>query len=105
MDSTGYRVGGRRCLRAEPCITGDTVALVPHISIRELRNHGGEVVERAQRGERLTITRGGKPVAELVALRRPPVALEELRRRWARLPGVDPAQLRRDIDDVLDPTV
>lgn len=75
------------------------------VSIRDLRNHGGEVVERAQRGERLTITRAGKPVAQLVALRRPPTPLEELRRRWARLPLVDPDALRRDIDDTLDPTV
>jgi antitoxin (DNA-binding transcriptional repressor) of toxin-antitoxin stability system len=76
---------------------------MPDVSIRELRNHGGEVVERAQRGERLTITRAGKPVAELSALRRPPTPLEELRRRWARLPDIDPAALRNDIDSVIDP--
>ena len=34
---------------------------------RDLRNHGGEIVERAERGERLTITRAGTPVAELTA--------------------------------------
>jgi prevent-host-death family protein len=73
-----------------------------NVSIRDLRNHGGEVVERAQRGERLTITRSGKPVAQLVALPRSPVPLEELRRRWAKLPDVDPAALRRDLDNVLD---
>jgi prevent-host-death family protein len=73
-----------------------------HVSIRDLRNHGGEVVERAERGERLTITRAGKPVAQLVALPRSAAALDELRRRWAKLPDVDPAALRRDIDDVLD---
>ena len=75
------------------------------ISIRDLRNHGGEVIERAQRGERLTITRSGKPVAELSAIRRPPVPLDELRKRWARLPAVDPAALRNDIDAVIDPAV
>lgn len=75
------------------------------VSIRDLRNHGGEVVERAQRGERLTITRAGVPVAQLVALPRSPVSLDELRQRWARLPDVDPAALRRDIDDVLDPAL
>lgn len=76
-----------------------------NISIRDLRNHGGDVVERAQRGERLTITRAGVPVAQLVALPRSPVSLDELRRRWANLPDVDPAALRRDIDDVLDPAL
>lgn len=81
------------------------MSCVPDISIRELRNHGGEVVERAQRGERLTITRAGKPVAQLVPLRRPPAPLGELRRRWARLPDVDPMALRTDIDSVMDSTV
>jgi prevent-host-death family protein len=72
------------------------------VSIRDLRNHGGEVIDRAQRGERLTITRDGTPVAEIVALARPPITLGELRRRWARLPQVDPAALRRDVDELLD---
>lgn len=76
---------------------------MPNVSIRDLRNHGGEVIERAQRGERLTITRDGKPVAQLVALPRSATPLDELRRRWAKLPHVDPAALRRDIDDVLNP--
>jgi len=78
---------------------------VSEVSIRDLRNHGGEVVERAQRGERLTITRAGTPVAQLVGLPRPATPLAELRQRWARLPQVDPAALRRDIDDVLDPGI
>ncbi len=78
---------------------------MPDVSIRDLRNHGGEVIERARRGERLTITRSGKPVAELSAIRRPPVPLDELRKRWARLPDVDPAALRNDIDAVIDAAV
>lgn len=32
---------------------------------RELRNKIGEVLQRAERGERLTITVAGRPVAEL----------------------------------------
>jgi prevent-host-death family protein len=75
------------------------------ISIRDLRNHGGEVIERAQRGERLTITKAGKPVAQLVPLPRPPASLEALRRRWALLPPVDPATLRDEIDAVVNPTL
>jgi prevent-host-death family protein len=35
------------------------------ISIRDLRNHGGEVIDRVEAGERLTVTRDGRPVAEL----------------------------------------
>lgn len=76
-----------------------------NVTIRDLRNHGGEVVERARRGERLTITSGGRPVAQLVALPRTPAPLEDLRRRWALLPRVDPVALRRDVDDVVDPAL
>ena len=34
---------------------------------RELRNHVGDVLRRAEAGERLTITVDGRPVAELRA--------------------------------------
>jgi hypothetical protein len=43
------------------------------------------------------------PVAQLVALPRSAAPLDELRGRWAKLPPVDPAALRRDIDDVIEP--
>lgn len=72
------------------------------VSIRDLRNHGGEVVDRAARGEQITITRSGKPVAELRPVRREPLSAEELVKRWRRLPSVDPDSLRADIDQLLD---
>lgn len=75
------------------------------ISIRELRNHGGDVVDRAARGERLTITRSGKPVAELRPLSREPIPLDVIIARRRGLPLVDPDQLRQDIDLVLDPAL
>ena len=71
------------------------------VTVRELRNHGGEVVDRATRGEQITITRSGRPVAELRPLR-PPLSAEALLSRWRRLPAVDPAALRADLDQVLD---
>jgi len=74
-------------------------------SIRDLRNHGGEVVDRVSRGERVMITRGGKPVAELRALPGEPVTLEVLLERRRRLPSIDPDRLRSDIDSALDPRV
>ncbi len=75
---------------------------MPDVSIRELRNHGGEVVDRAARGERITITRAGKRVAELRATTRLPLDAEALLRCWRALPTVDPAALRADIDATLD---
>jgi prevent-host-death family protein len=71
------------------------------VSIRELRNHGGEVVDRASRGEQITITRSGRAVAELRPLR-PPLSAEALLSRWRRLPDADPVALRTDIDRLLD---
>lgn len=73
------------------------------VSIRELRNHGGDVVDRAARGEQITITRTGKAVAELKGLSRAPLSAETLLRRWRLLPQVDPVALRKDIDELLDP--
>lgn len=74
------------------------------VTIRELRNHGGEVVDRAARGEQITITRSGAPVAELRALR-PPLSADVLVSRRRHLPDVDPAALRKDVDRFLDPTL
>lgn len=72
------------------------------VTIRELRNHGGDVVDRAAKGEHLTITRSGKPVAELRPLGRGPVPLKVLIARRRRLPHIDPTQLRKDLDQILD---
>ena len=75
---------------------------VSAVSIRDLRNHGGDVVDRVARGERVTITRNGRPVAELMPLRTTVVTRELLIAHRRSLPAVDPAALRRDIDDHID---
>ena len=71
-------------------------------SIRELRNHGGEVIDRVAAGERVTITRDGKAVAELRPLPRPRATAAALIERFRRLPPVDPGRFRVDIDEVVD---
>ena len=73
------------------------------VSIRDLRNRGGEVVDRAARGELITITRDGKRVAELRALTGPGLTAPALLERRRHLPAVDPEALRRDIDEASDP--
>ena len=67
------------------------------VTIKELRNQGDEVVDRAARGERITITRSGRPVAELCTLRAP-LSADALLERWRRVPAVDAVALREDID-------
>lgn len=72
------------------------------VTIRELRNHGGDVVDRVEAGERVTVTRDGRPVAELRPLRARGIVGATLLERWRRLPTVEADALRRDIDAVLD---
>lgn len=73
-----------------------------NVTIRELRSKGGEVVDRAARGEQITITRAGKPVASLRPVDADALTSDVLLARWRQLPAVDPAGLRADIDEVLN---
>ena len=70
---------------------------MPEIPQKELRNQIGEILRRAEAGERFTITVSGRPVAELgpVGRRRwvPSSQLEEL---W-KLP-IDSKSLERDLE-------
>jgi len=72
------------------------------VSVRELRNHGGDVINRVAGGESLIITRDGAEVAELRPLRRRAVPIGDLVARRATLPPIDGATLRSDIDSILD---
>lgn len=75
------------------------------ITIRELRNHGGDVVDRVAAGERLIVTRSGRPVAELRPIHAGRLTAAALLLRWRRLPAVDPETFRRDVDATLDPAL
>jgi len=75
------------------------------VSIRDLRNRGGDIVDRAAGGEEITITRSGKPVARLRPAGRPPLSLAVLLARRRHLAAVDPRRLREDVDATLDPSV
>jgi prevent-host-death family protein len=75
------------------------------VTIRELRNKGGEVVERVAAGEVLTVTRDGMPMARLVPVPPKPLSAAVLLGRWRKLPPMDPDTLRRDIDEVVDPSL
>ncbi|MBV8348570.1 MAG: type II toxin-antitoxin system prevent-host-death family antitoxin [Mycolicibacterium sp.] len=75
------------------------------VTVRDLRNRGGEVLDRVERGESVIVTRDGRAVAELRPLPRRSARTTELIERRRRLPRVDPVALRRDIDTVLDPSL
>jgi prevent-host-death family protein len=71
-------------------------------TIRDLRNHGGEVIDRARAGERITITRDGEPVAELRPLARRSLAAAALVELFRALPPIDPRRFRADVDRIVD---
>lgn len=73
------------------------------VTIRELRNRGGEVVDRVEAGGHVTVTRDGRAVAELWPVRPRGLSAAALLQRWRRLPVVEPTRLRRDIDSVIEP--
>jgi len=75
------------------------------VPVRDLRNKSADVLRRVSRGERLTVTRDGEPVAAVVPLPRRGLRVEELIARRQRLPRIDAQQLRADIDDVIDGTL
>ncbi|CAB4953094.1 unannotated protein [freshwater metagenome] len=52
-----------------PRITGDTVPFMTDVSIRDLRNHGGEVIDRVLGGHDIVNTRSGRPVAQILPMR------------------------------------
>jgi prevent-host-death family protein len=75
------------------------------VAIRDLRNHGGKILDRVAGGEAMTVTRDGHPIAELRPLPRRPLQAALLLQRWRSLPAVGPARLRADVDDLLDPAL
>ena len=59
----------RKQIRRGAGSTFATLAVMATIPQKELRNHVGEVLRRAEAGERFTITVSGRPVAELGPVR------------------------------------
>lgn len=72
------------------------------VSVRELRNNGGAVLDKVARGESVIVTRDGAEVAELHPRRRPGVSVAELVARRRSLPEVDPQRLRADLDELIE---
>lgn len=73
-----------------------------NVSVRDLRNSGGEVLHRVEHGETLIVTRDGRPVAELRPLPRASAGPVELIARRRHLPTVDPVALRADLDALIE---
>jgi len=75
---------------------------VKEISVRELRNNGGQILDRVEGGESVTVTRDGTPVAVLSPLPAPRFSSVALLEKWKNVPVIDGDHLRNDIGEVLD---
>jgi prevent-host-death family protein len=75
------------------------------VSVRDLRNHGGDVLDSVMRGESVTVTRQGKPIAELRPIAAGGTLATTLVDRWHAIPVLDLGALRSDLDEVLDPSI
>ncbi len=73
--------------------------------MRDLRNYGGQILNRVEGGETMTITRDGSPVALLTPFPQPRLSAAALLESWRNVPRIDADSLRRDIDQVLDQTL
>ena len=72
------------------------------VSIRDLRNRGGDVIAEVERGASVIVTRDGQSVAELRPLPRRVVNARTLIARRRHLPDVDTGRLRADFDATID---
>lgn len=72
------------------------------VTVRELRNYGGQVLDSVERGENLVVTRHGKPVAELHALGGVDLTGQALLARWKGVPVIDGDTLRADLRRVIE---
>ncbi len=72
------------------------------ISVRELRNNGGQILDRVEGGESVTVTRDGTPVAVLSPVPTPRFSSAALLAKWKNVPLIDGDRLRSDIGEVLD---
>jgi len=79
--------------------------MVDAITVRQLRNDGGRVLDRVVAGERLVVTRAGRPVAELRPIEGAATSLEAILPVWRRLPRIDLDNLREELDAVIDPSL
>ncbi len=73
-----------------------------NVSVRDLRNYGGQILDRVAAGEAMTITRDGTPIAHLAPLPAPRLNAQALVERWRTIPVLDGDALRDDIAAIVD---
>ena len=100
--------------RGHPIRGLDEAAKLPDVKVfhagtatsgSQVVSNGGRVLERIANGESLIVTLDGRPIAELRPLPSRALSAATLLARWRRLPAVDGAELRADVDRTLDASI
>ena len=78
------------------------VGLPAEISQRDLRLRSKDIMDAVERGESFTVTRDGRPMGQLIPLRRRFVSREQFTASSVTAVTVDPDRLRADIDTAID---
>lgn len=83
------------------------MAAQPEITQRDLRNRSREIMDALERGQGYTVTRDGRPVGELIPLRRRRrfVPRAEFAAMSHAAPLVDADRFRADLDAASEGTV
>lgn len=91
-------------LRATPCYGAD---MSGEISQRDLRMRSREIMDAVERGESFTVTRDGRPIGELIPMRKRPrfVTRTEFAAMSRTAPAIDLERFRADQDAIIDPTL
>lgn len=71
-------------------------------TVSYLRDHADRLLDRVEAGESVTITRDGKPVAQLAPLPVRPMSASALVERFSHLPALEPQRFRSDVDQTVD---
>lgn len=76
----------------------------PHeITQRDLRSRSAEIMDAVEHGETFIVTRSGKPIGELIPLRRRrEVTREQFVEMSKNAPVIDLEKFRADLDSVID---
>jgi len=74
------------------------------VTVRDLRNEGGEILDAVMRGATVTVTRQGRPIAELRPLRRG-TETSQLLASWRGTPTFSYEALRADLSEIIDDTL
>ncbi len=73
------------------------------VSIRDLRNHGGDVLARVENGETLIVTRSGRAVAELRPVESRGTDTASVLAAFRNVPAIDADSFRADVDALFTP--